>query len=123
MSKYSSGSSGGSNDDCKRKMTLFPMAGLALLGVHESDDEPVIQSQFTICSNNHPLEPLVVENSPQTTYLYTRNGPVETQHLSKKCKVCKTRYFHGFKYLDRARVYDDDVLSKSNIVKSTLRCS
>ena len=33
------------------------MAGLALLGVHESDDEPVIQSQFTICSNNHPLEP------------------------------------------------------------------
>ena len=92
------------------------MAGLALLGVHESDDEPVIQSQFTICSNNHPLEPLVVENSPQTTYLYTRNGPVETQHLSKKCKVCKTRYFHGFKYLDRARVYDDDVLSKSNIV-------
>ena len=45
-------------------MTLFPMAGLALLGVHESDDEPVIQSQFTICSNNHPLEPLHYGSCP-----------------------------------------------------------
>ena len=95
-------------------MKLFPIAGVALLAV--SDDEPVIQSQFATCQHNHPIEPLVVENSVQTTYLYTRDGPVKTRHVSKKCKVCKTRYFHGYKYVDRARIYDHDVLTNCNLV-------
>ena len=93
------------------------MAGVALLGVSESDDcVPVIESQFRTCQNNHPIVPLAVEDGFQTVYVYTRDGPVKTRHISKKCKVCKTRFFHGFKYLDRVRIYDDDVLSKCNIV-------
>ena len=93
------------------------MAGVALLGVSESDDcVPVIESQFRTCQNNHPIVPLAVEDGFQTVYVYTRDGPVKTRHISKKCKVCKTRFFHGFKYLDRVRIYDDDVVSKCNIV-------
>ena len=112
--EYSSGSEGGFNDDVAGNLRFFTLAGVALVGV--SEDEPVIQSQFSNCNNNHAPEPLVVENASQTTYLYTRDGPVKTQHISKKCKICKTRYFHGFKYVDRTRVYDHDVLSRSHLV-------
>ena len=78
----------------------------------------MIQSQFSSCENNHALEPLVVEDTPHTTYLYTRDGPVKTRHLSKRCKICKTRYFHGFSYLNRTRVYDHDVLTSCNLLTS-----
>ena len=114
-SNYSSGSEGG---DWQSNRTPFTLAGVALLGVAASDDEPVIQSQFSSCENNHAVEPLVVEDTPHTTYLYTRDGPVKTRHLSKRCKICKTRYFHGFSYLDRTRVYDHDVLTSCNLLTS-----
>ena len=77
----------------------------------------MIQSKFSTCQNSHAIEPLVVEDSIYTTtYLYTRDGPIKTRHLSKRCRVCKTRYFHGFSYLNRTRVYDHDILSCSNLV-------
>ena len=52
--EYSSGSEGGFNDDVAGNLRFFTLAGVALVGV--SEDEPVIQSQFSNCNNkgSHP---------------------------------------------------------------------
>ena len=81
----------------------------------DDEEEPLLQSRYTHCLD-HPDQELTVEKNAQPTFLYTREGPVKMRQVTKKCKACKTKYYHGFKYVDRTRVYDVDVLSKSHIV-------
>ena len=102
-------------------LTMFA-AGLVCASAStkkESDNDeeelPLLQSQYTHCID-HPNQELTIEKNAQPTFLYTRDGPVKTRQITKKCKQCKTKYFHGYKYVDRTRVYDTDVLTHSNIV-------
>ena len=83
----------------------------------DSDEEelPLLQSQYTHCID-HPNQELTIEKNGQPTFLYTRDGPVKTRQITKKCKQCKTKYFHGYKYIDRTRIYDTDVLTHSNVI-------
>ena len=100
-------------------------AGLDCASSIQEDDLdflPLLQSDLSHCPD-HPSQALSVEKSAIPTFLYTRDGPLKTRQITKKCKVCQCKFFHGYRYFNRTRVYDADVLSKTkNIVTGSHTC-
>ena len=87
-----------------RNSGFLVAVGLVCVGSSIKDDSdekeeslPLLQSQYTYCLD-HPHQELTIEKNAQPTFLYTRDGPVKTRQITKKCKACKTKYFHGYRY-------------------------